>query len=319
MLEQIYASTKVITPNPLSNPTQLVFLKGWSALLLKNHTLLDKIFLDGTQANLGTAATSLMLLNRVKGRHAWAVQSGDAPYSYTIYSADETTGQLETLNPLTSSWQPPNAGLGAGDFIDDENGFLLRAFWGGGQTKMSKINLLTGAQIGDLLILGATGFPAYTNMAYAAPGKVMACEYGTGLLAIIDYLNWEILQESTLGEAVHLMAYDCLHSLVIAVDLSWQVRLYTLDVVPVTLSSPAFYPTAPKVTLKIGRKIRVRLTGAVGEVCSGYWVNWELRSPAQGYLEKARSQTDSNGYAWNYYYGPVAGSGSEIFDVSVTV
>lgn len=319
MLEQIYISTKAITPNPLGNPTQLIFLKSWGAMLLKNYTLLDKIFLDGTQANLGTVATSLTLLNRVKGRHAWAVQSSSPPYSFTIYSADETTGQLETLNPLTSSWQPPNAGLGVGDFIDDEAGYLLRAFWGGGQTKMSKINLLTGAQIGDLLVLGTTGFPAYTNMAYAAPGKVMACEYGTGLLAIIDYLNWEILQQSSLGEAVHLMAYDCLHSLVVALDMDWQVRLYTLDVVPATLSAPEFYPAASEVTVKIGRQVRVQLTGAVGEACAGYWVNWELRSPAQGYLEKATSQTDEDGYAWNYYYGPVAGSGSEIFDVSVTV
>ena len=319
MLEQIYTSTKQVTPNPATNPTQLIFLRDWGAMLLGNYSRLDKIFLDGTQANLGVVGTSLTLLNRVRGRHAWAIQSGAAPYSYTIYSADETTGQLQILNPLTSSWQPPNGGLGAGDFIDDEAGFLLRAFWGGGLTKLKKINLLTGDQIGDLLVLGSTGFPAYTNMAYAGPGKVMACEYGSGKLAIVDYLNWEILQQSTVGGTVHLMAYDSLHDLVIALDLDWHVRLFTLAVVPASLSAPEFYPLASGVTLKVGRKIRVRLTGAAGESCAGWWVHWQLRAPAQGYLEKARSQTDSGGYAWNYHYGPVAGTGSETFDVRVTV
>jgi len=319
MLEQIYTSSKAVTPNPLTNPNQLIFLRDWGAMLLGNYTLLDKIFLDGTQANLGVVGTGSTLLNRARGRHAWGIQSGSSPYAFTIYSADETTGQLEILNPLTSSWQPPNGGLRVGDFIDDEAGLLLRAFWGGGLAKVAKVNLLTGEQIGGLLVLGAAGFPAYTNIAYAGPGKVMACEYGSGLLAIIDYLNWEILQLSTLGGAVRLMAYDSLHDLVIALDLDWHVRLYTLAVVPATLSAPAFYPTASEVTLKVGRKIRMRLTGAAGEPCSGWWVHWQLRTPAQGYLEKTRSQTDADGYAWNYHYGPVAGSGSEIFDVRVVV
>jgi hypothetical protein len=118
-----------------------------------------------------------------------------------------------------------------------------------------------------------------------------------------------------------MAAYDCLHRLIVTVETDLKVRLFTLDPVPATLSSPVFVPAEAHHHRLTGGRVQTRLTGGDGEPCGNYWIHWNLLGSPKGELLKDKSKTDGNGYAENYYYGPPPSGtiGEETILVSVKV
>jgi len=308
MLELTYTSSRTFTIYSGFTPFHLAYLRSWDAMVLFGYQKLDKLFRDGSQANLGVANTYLSMGNRVGGRHFWFSGSD-------FLAADEITGQYHYSEILNPTWKPNAGACRNGDYLDEVAGLFLHSQTSG---KIEVFGLADGVKLGEILDPGG---PYYDNLAYAGQGKVMAFHHGTGKLALVDYLNRTVVFKSKVNPCWR-SAYDCLHNLVITIQSDRKVRVYALVPLPATLSAPAFMPTAPHQHRLLGSMVQTRLTGDQGEACGGWWVHWSLKGlPAKGYLLKDKSKTDANGYAENFYFGPAAVGevGSETIQVRVVV
>lgn len=305
MLELLYTSTKTVT---LLSTFHLVYLRSWDALLLFSSGKLYKVFRDGTQINLGAAiaGTSISMGNRVEGRHIWGTLPPDPT---VICAADEITGQPHYIDVLNPTWNP-GANFRAGDYLDEAAGLLLHSKSAG---VIEIFRLADGVKLGEIADLGG---PYYDNLAYAGQGKIAAFHHATGQLALVDYINRTVVFRSTVAPCVR-SAYDCRHDLAITIQSDQKVRVYLMAALPAQLSVPAFNPVPAQVNRLAGYAVRTRLTGDMGEPCAGYLVNWGLAAPAKGFLEKAGSLTDADGYAENFYFGQSLGE--ETIQVGVTI
>lgn len=92
-----------------------------------------------------------------------------------------------------------------------------------------------------------------------------------------------------------------------------QISIYADQAVPTTLSAPA---ALSAVNEGAAPQFRVRLTGASGEPCEGYLVDWAIQLPAK--LLALQSTTDSDGYATVSVAVPLNTSGQN-FDLTAEV
>jgi WD40 repeat protein len=309
MLELLYISTKVITSFG-TGPLQLVFLTSWDSLLLLNGYRVEKIFRDGTQAILGSMGSGNTWGpgSRVGGRAYWIQDYG--PGTATIYSADEIIGKYQLGEILNPTWPIPSNRKAPGNFVDE---YIERYVVNGAAGIVYIYNLTTGSLLGQLQLNSTSIFD---SLSYAGRNKVLAFQKSTGKIALIDYTNIEILWQGSVSPAL-VCAYDSKHDLVLTIASDLKVRIYLITPLPATLSAPEFYPAVASVTRKKGYPVRVRLTGAGGEPCVGYWVIWE--TPVLGYLQKTKSETDEDGYAWNFYFGPASLTGSQRLYTEVVI
>jgi hypothetical protein len=308
MLELIYTSSRTFNIYSGFTPFHLAYMRSWDAMVLFGYQKLDKLFRDGSQANLGVANTYLSMGNRVGGRHFWLSGSD-------FLAANEITGQYHYSEILNPTWKPAAGACRGGDYLDDVAGLFLHSQTSG---KIEVFGLADGVKLGEILDPGG---PYYDNLAYAGQGKVMSFHHNTGKLALVDYLNRTVVFKSKVSPCWR-SAYDCLHNLVITIQPDRKVRVYALVPVPATLTAPAFVPAAPHQHRLLGSKVQTRLIGDQGEPCGGWWVHWSLKGlPARGYLLKDKSKTDADGYAQNFYFGPAAVGevGNETIQVRVVV
>ena len=103
------------------------------------------------------------------------------------------------------------------------------------------------------------------------------------------------------------------------------VKIYADLVQPDALSNPELLDIASPLHPVQGTRLRTRLTSAVTghptqtfEPVKGWLVDWNLLG--LGSIQRSQSKTDEDGYAENYYFGPLTGAGlpaQEELDVSV--
>ena len=310
MLELLYTSTKTVSASG-SGPANLVYLASWDALLLLNGTRLDKLFRDGSQATIGVVPGFWGPGSRVSARAYWIQNYGPGPA--TIYAADEITGKFCLSQVLNPAWPIPGNLKGTGNFLDD---------WAGIYVHNDPAGKVAFYQLGDGALLGRVQLNStsvFDSLSYVGRNKVLAFQKTTGKLALLDYLNRIILWQSKVRPAL-VCAYDTLHNLVVTVESDHKVRVYLITPIPATLSAPEFYPAPAQVTRLQGYPVRVRLLGDAGEPCPGYWMRWDfVNIPAKGYLQKAMSCTDQEGYARNYYFGPHQTIGPETIRAEVSI
>lgn len=300
MLEQLYTSSKAVSVE--SGGYFMAYVQAWDALALSSSARLDKIFRDGSQFKIGLGGAS-NLGSRVAGKIFWGVSNDNSPFR--LYSADDITGQPNFGDLLNPDWQIPITTCGHGDFLDDQAGYYLHCAAG-----VEIYRLADGLHLGDLLDrFGPSG------LAYAGLNQVLAFRGADGTVALINYVTQTIVWQSTV-RPFSLAAYDCLHDLILTVEGDGLVRVYLTTPAPASLSNPVFTPST--VRCLNGHQVSVRLTGDQGEPCGGYVVDWAL-ADAQGWIEKPQSQTDAEGYAANYYFGPRTGSGSETLQAQVAL
>jgi hypothetical protein len=316
MLEQIYTSSKTVTAVADKTYYRMCYVKTWDAMML-HYSLAPmkahKLFRDGTVATMITEMLSLGLQARVGGRHCWMdlTQQGNGEW----YAADEISGNFHSSDKLNGAWVPPAEAYKPGSYVDDKHGLILFPY----VNRLVKFfNLATGAQTATVTLPG-NGNLIYDHLAWAGEGMVIAIEFGTGRVAMLDYLNLTVLWTSVIRPCI-MAAYDCLHRLIVTVENDLLVRLFTLDPVPAALASPVFVPAANQHRL-MGSRVQTRLTGDDGEPCGNYWIHWNLLGSPKGELLKDKSKTDANGYAENYYFGPPPSGaiGEETILVSVKV
>jgi hypothetical protein len=213
------------------------------------------------------------------------------------WAADEISGNYHYDDVLSGAWSPPTEAFRPGGYVDDRRGLILYAYV---NRRLHFIDLVTGAET-TYMTLPGTG-TMYDHLAWAGEGLVMAIDFETGRVAMVDYVNRRVLWSSVIRPCI-MAAYDCLHRLIIAVEADLKVRVYTLDPVPAVLTNPAFIPATDQHRL-MGSPVQTRLTGDDGEPCPDYWIHWSLLGTPKGELLKDKSQTDADGYAENYYFGP---------------
>jgi hypothetical protein len=313
MLELIYTSNKTVTTGSNLNYCHMYYVRTWDALILHDTNYpakAYKLFRDGSQAVIISAAASgIKLMGRVNGQHCWL-------YSYIydgyIWAADEISGNYHSNSPLHDNWILPLNSFRPGNFIDDRQGIAIYQYVG----VLHFIDLATGTELGTLRP-GAT----VNHICWAGENRVMAIEYSTGKVFFIDYVNRITLSTARVAGCA-LATYDCIHNLIITLGSDKKIRVYILEVAPATLAAPVFIPTAAHQHRLIGTRIRTRLTGSAGEPCPDYWINWSLLGvPPKGALLKDKSKTDIDGYAENYWYGPLGAgeTGEETIRVNVQV
>jgi hypothetical protein len=292
MLEQIYTASKIISINQSWTYFGVVYLQTWDALVCKDYSKGYKLFRDGTKVLMLESLPAVSLIARERGRHAWFANS-----SGWIYGADEITSNYHLSDVLNPNWAWPVGSLTfQGAFIDDRNGLLLTANLHG---IIRRYNLETGTEILPYLTLADV---TYDQMAWAGAGLVLVGGKASGRVALIDYLTWQVVWQSSVRPCA-AMAYDSLHDLIITVESDGLVRLYILDPVPAKLSAPEFLPNTLTQYRLMGSRVKTQLTGDVGEAIPNRVVTWSLLN-SKGYLEKAQTLTDKDGWTENYYYGP---------------
>lgn len=311
MLESLYTSTKELTFS--GTPAFMGYVTSWDAMVLFNGASLDKIFRDGTQANLGQTPLTWGIGGRQGGRHFWMPYSTDP---IDCYGADDITGQPHFDDVLNPTWPIPFGTWRVGDCLDDRLGYFLHNAGGGGLINIYR--LADGYLLGSVTMAGVGLFDF---LAPAGDGVALACDKESGVVALLDYVNQAWIWQSSVPVFL-CAAYDSRHDLVITLQSDKKIRIFLALPYAATLADPIFVPTITEAHRLHGYKVRTRLTGAGGEPCPGYWIEWSLLGdPAKGYLEKAVSKTDQDGYAWNFYFGPAAvgDTGQETIKVKVTI
>lgn len=282
------------------NDHYLCYVQLMDAFLLLNATKLKKIFRDGSEFNIGLPGSGVMG-SRVLGRPWWTYSAS----FLSLFSADEITGQPYWDILLNPNWPIPYDTCGIGDYLDDQRGLLLH---GGYWADIYDLN--TGTRLARISMgWWVDGF------SYAGQNQVLAYNKSGGHVALLDYVSQTILWQSTVSPFT-LLAYDNLHDLIVTLQSDGLIRIYLLTAIPASLSAPVFDPAT--VHCLQGHQATVRLTGDQGEPCGGYTVDWSLAG-AKGWLEHSQSQTDNEGYASIFYFGPRSGSGTETLQAQVTI
>ena len=301
MLELLYSSAKTVN---LGGAPFLSYIQAWEALLISDVSLgLNKVFLDGSQFRIGRYAP--ILGSRVGGRIWWGWGGVGAQ---NLYGVDDLTAQPDFGVLLNSSWPIPPGNCATGDYVDEQEGYFLHR---AGYAEIYRLS--DGLQLGT--VDPGWGVVAVDGFAYAGPKRVLAYHGASGQVALIDYVLQTILSQSTVRPFA-LAAYDCLHNLVVTIEIDGRVRVYLTTPAPAALSAPVFDPST--VRCLQGHQVQVRLTGDHGEPCPGYVVDWSLEGSI-GWLSSPQSQTNENGYASNYYFGPRSGSGTEMVQARVAL
>lgn len=120
----------------------------------------------------------------------------------------------------------------------------------------------------------------------------------TSLMSGLTYLCWSEWNEVFWG----------------AIESSGLMKIWTDLVQPTDVSNIQLLDAAPPLHSLQGTRLRTRVTSdVVGrpidafEPVANWLVDWSFTGP--GFLQKVQSRTDINGYALNFYFGPLTGVG----------
>jgi hypothetical protein len=301
MYEQIFVSTKLVTPEKSNEYWQhLFYVSAWDAFLLMGNNEFARLFADGTKVAYGTRSGGYEPLGRVNGGPAWW-----SSWTKALHPAFELNGLPDENQTLNPSW-PCTLGPSviSQTLVDDLNQVYL---YQGTNNRLDVYDLTTGAVLHRITHNAGAYF---TVMAWAAPGQVACMVKSTGAVRIIDYLQGREVVETGRVAPFVVGAYDCTHHNLVTLGADKRVRVYCREALPAAISAPEFVPVEVR-GLK-ANLVRARLTGSDGEPCPGWWVRWELlgagSSPLMGNLDKTVSLTDESGWAENFYFGPDDGS-----------
>ena len=302
MNEKIFESTKLAQPVGATDSWQsLFYVVTWDAFMAQSSGEWSKVFRDGTKIKFGRPSGTFRALGRVRGFPAY--------WSYwtdQIVSAFEING---LPNPNEVLWDIQH-GLDPllPAFIDDVNQVYLHQDYSGNQIDI--YSLETAVKVNEIVHNARQDF---ATIAWVQQGQVVGMCKTSGKVVLMDYLssNPQVLATGHVDPFV-VGAYDTAFKLFVTIGTDHKVRIYTGELLPHGLSSPAFTPVS--VYGLNATTVKVRLTGQGGEPLPGWWVNWELEGVGGGIigsLDKYGNTTDAEGYASNLYIGPDDGSAGQ--------
>jgi len=317
MLECIYTSTKsvdfdgLVWGDPSSYPLYLFYINDIDAMIMiqglpSGGKTIYKVFRDGTTLFVGRITpTSYDPYSISRGRIGWC---GEYP-SYALYMSDEITFLPYLMNEAAPSLVRPSESYYARESyldlfkrvwvghhstsaqvvcVDIETGLSLWSF--NPEAKYKGGNRYNYVDIDHIMITGSSTY-SYSK-SYG-----MLVNINTGAIVNIVEYPYSSLQ-----------VYDYNHGIFITIDTDRLIRIYANDYYPYALG-----PVIPEhygLFSLVGQDIKVQLTSIGGFPCPNRLVTWYLPT-SLGSLEKAVSVTDADGYAWNYYYGPLVAGGLE--------
>ena len=325
MLELIYTSTKLIDNSYLvarwssffSDPSKLAYINDLDAMVLVMNRHIFKIFRDGTNCYLGYVANSdwdVQFVGVDRGRIAW--RKYVAP-SYLFYLSDEISFLPHEMEPIFPSF---SISYTAGEYpiyldlnkslvitsnynkitcYDANTSLALWSFTFEVKYAGSVSPVVNFVDIDHIMITGGS-----TGSYSKSFGALVNINTGA-VISVVEFPYTDI-------QYANLQVYDYNHGIFITIGLDRIVRVYANDYYPYS-----FGPIIPEhygLFSYVGQDIKVQLTSIGGFSCPDRLVTWYLPT-GLGSLEKAVSVTDANGYAWNYYYGPLVAGGLETITV----
>lgn len=295
MYELTYISPAAMSTGYL-RANGLFFNRHWGAFYMIAGGYISRIFHDGTLRPTSVAGLGVW-------SYLWPVAGADGELYCTpwfmnyapIYPTWPLTGTINDSVPslaVTPAITPPTESLYFYDPVDDLVVYCLNHTLQvhDGQTKALIRSLALGSGI-------------YRSLSWVREGVIFAADRTTGNTCFYNYLRGELLGSGKIAP-FYAAAFDPLLQVIAAIDTDYKMRIYCLEDLPVNLSDPVASP-APGVGL--ASRLTVQLTGDRGEALPGRWVSWDLAGvggPVLGALQKAVSETDTEGYARNLYYGP---------------
>ena len=316
MLELIYTSTKLIDDSYLvyywnTYSKVFVYINDLDAMILVMNRRIFKIFRDGTDCYLGYVANSDwgFVIPIDRGRIAWTRY--ETP-TYYFYMSDEVSFIPHEMEPVFPDYNIPPTPGGAPKYLDLNKKLVLTYYSPGRVTcynpetnvALWSFNLETKYTPNRLTV-------NYVDTDYVMLTGFSSNSYNKSFGILVNINTGAVV--STVEFLYSLMSvYDCNHGIFITISTDRIVRIYVNDYYPYTLGP--VIPDRNELYTYLGQDIKVRLTSIGGFPCSDRLVTWYLPT-GLGSLEKAVSLTDADGYAWNYYYGPLTAGGLETITV----
>ncbi len=332
MLNQFYTSTKTLTltDNILTPPVaQICYVKTWDAFALVSANQMFKMFRDASQALMAPqilqgSGQMLQMLARAGGTLCWFFGVGNNPRQ--ILQADEISGLRHPDLVMNPGWPIPYTFPGVGVFfVDDQAGIVVISYPTSPTFPLTSPCILQFFDLGDGSVIKTVnpGFNGkYDVLMWAAPNQVVGISFASGWIALIDYVKGTVLWQSKVLPCI-AAAFDCTYGLILTIGSDYKTRIYAMEAVPAVLAPPAFVPVTPTILYggnqvplvrrQVGYPVQTQLLGADGESIAGMWIHWSLRNQI-GELEDYVTQTDENGFAKNYYFGPGAVGGGQAIE-----
>ena len=320
MLELIYTSTKLVDADyliwgdPSNYPLSLFYINDIDAMIMVQDTpsgqqRIYKVFRDGTILYTGRITpTSYDPFSISRGRMGWV---GGYP-TYTLYMSDEIAFLPLPMQEVASGFVRPVTYSGEiRGYLDlFKRLYVYSNLFG----KIICANTVTSSSLWSFTpetkYIGSYRYN-YVDLDHIMITGSSTYSYNKSYGILVNINTGAVV--STVEFLYSLMSvYDCNHGIFITISTDRIVRIYVNDYYPYS-----FGPIIPEhygLFTYVGQDIKVQLTSIGGFPCSDRLVTWYLPT-GLGSLEKAVSVTDANGYAWNYYYGPLTAGGLETITV----
>ena len=322
MLELIYTSTKLIDNSYLvarwssffHNPAYLSYINDIDAIVLVMNRRIFKIFRDGTNCFVGYVPNSDwdFVISVDRGRVAWVKYASSYYYFYVSDNITFLPHEMEPIFPsFTISWSigeyPIYLDLNKKKVITNVYNRIICynaetnvALWSFNLDPKYVFTLLQPTvnyvDIDHVMITGACSYSYQKSF-----GVLVNINTGA-VISAVEYPG------EVISTYASLQVYDYNHGIFITLGTDRIVRVYANDYYPYSLGS--VIPEHYFLFSYIGQDVKVRLTSIGGFPCPNRLVTWQIPT-GLGSLEKAVSLTDADGYAWNYYYGPLTAGGLE--------
>jgi hypothetical protein len=306
MIELIYTSNKITGLTPAYDWFML-YANSPDALIICNNTYLYKVFRDGTTCFIGRVS-DCKAISLNEGRIGWYDNIPSRSTYQRFLLSDEFAFQPHFMEIINPDWLFPSAYGSDKSYIDLNKRLWIG--WSSGYPKLLNcINIDSGEVIWtvDLVPLGTSYLPIH----YLSKDYVIVV--GIGDTAYIVNIDTGVLKDTFQIPVCWGNAYDFNHGLFITIESDQKVRVYLADRYPASFS--AVISEYGVLQAYRGCDIKVRLLSSNNLPCPDRLVTWELPN-SLGALEKVVSETDIDGYAWNYYYGPTVAGGTEKIKVS---
>lgn len=302
MLELTYIAPEATASANLA-PHSLYFNRHWGAFFaFKSGTAFSRLFHDGT-----IKSTSIAGLGALRYMYPVAGGQGElycCPWylgNYPVYQTWPLTGTINDTVPTVGYLPNDVAASESKFFFDPARGIALYC--------ASSSIAVHDAQTKTLIRSIALGSGTYRSLAWAWADTVFCADGNTGQVRFVDYQQGAVVRQGRINP-FYAATFDCLLQVIAAIGTDYRMRIYSLDDIPADLSNPA---AATPLGQAQASRLAVRLTDEQGVGIAAKWVVWSLAGveggPVLGSLEKVVSRTDADGYARNYYFGPLAGTG----------
>ncbi len=328
MFELLYTSDVIDAKLPTSNALYkaMLFMKSWVCAYmiapspLDGQTHIYKLFHDGTRISVDGETTRWMdglgTVGQAMSRDGGQLCSYYDPswgQPLQFLPIDPWIGMAQP-QPLVTCTHISNFTLAYARFLDMVERVVI----------LSHDRDIQCLDVDTLEVLWTLSIPYIWprdySLHYVSPGNVMLGERLSGWVRFINYdrSHAKIKSSGKVDAGCWNLTYDSVNGVILVYGNDGRLRTYYPKGLPDHFVGPTISPLPVR---RCGAySVDVQLSGAAGEPCEGWVIDWLLKN-GRGMLQKRQTVTDAEGRASNVYLAPVSAFdlGDETISVMVLV